>query len=229
MAQLYKILLPVFIVLCGQTTKAQDILQLWYPRHINVLPNCGATALSLDVPFTTNTVNEIKLYGLTINSNECALLYNGKVVQAQDTISLTATKPVILKIRFAAIPTNQDGLNLSFQTSIDSMAIFRRGAIQLLFKEYVISQYGLDTQHDHIVALSKTCLDSIKVYFPSGGTETGVSLFESPKSEKPIRSIWYQFGNKANNYITFSKKDIGRYFVVMSSCWSGQSFWLTIE
>lgn len=229
MAPLYKILLPVFSVMCWQTAKAQNILQLWYPDHINMLPDCNATIFDRDVPFTTNTLNEIRLYGLKINSNECTLLYNGKVVQAQDTISLTATKPAIFKIRFQGIAKNQSGLKLSFETSIDSMEIFRTGVIQLLFNEYVISQYALDKQQDPVVALSKSCLDSIKVYFPFGGTETGVSLFKSQKSVKPIRSIWYQFDNKAINYITFSKQDIGRYFVVMSSCHSGQSFWLTIQ
>jgi len=224
-----KIALLLLFAWCGQTAGAQDILQLWYPYQVNMLPACGNKAFEKNVPIITNSKKAVKLYSFKPDNNEFTLIYNGKEVREQDTISLTQTKPAILKARFKKMPANQDSLYFSFETSIDSMEIFKRGSIQLLFKEYAVSQIRFVADQEQVVELSKSCLDSIRVYYPFGGTETMIDLYNPQNLESPVRHIWYRIESNAKNYMTFSRKDIGRYYVRLSSCWTGDSFWLTIQ
>ena len=222
-----KILFTILSILCSQAAKTQDTLQLWYPYQINVLPNCSVKSFERSVPITTNSKSVVKLYSLKTNSNEYILLYNGKEVQEEDTVSLTGTKPAIFTVKFETMPKNQDSLYFSFKTNT-SKEIFKKGQIKLLFKEYNIARNEISSEKVQTVELSQSCLDSINVYFPFGGTETHISLYDPQNLQKPIKSIWYQlFSN--TNYMTFSRKDIGRYFVTLSSCWSGTEFWLTIK
>jgi hypothetical protein len=192
------------------------------------LPNCSIKSFERSVPITTNSKNVVKLYSFKPDSNEYILLYNGKEVQEGDTISLTETKPALFTVKFEKIPKNQDSLYFSLETSLDSNVILKKIDIPLLFKKYKISQNEIGPEKDQTVELSQSCLDSINVYFPYGGTETNISLYDPQNLQKPIKSIWYQvFSEK--NYMTFSRKDIGRYFVRLASCWWGAGFWLTIK
>jgi hypothetical protein len=224
-----KKLLPLCILLCWQTAKSQDIIQLWHPYSINVLPNCGLQAFEREFPITTNSKETVRLYSFKTNSSEYSLFYEDKKINEQDSISLTVSKPALFKVKFETIPKNQDSLFISFETSIDSMEIFRKGAIHLLFKEFIIPRYPFNEEKNYVVELSKSCLDSIKVYFPFGGTETSISVYNSQNEKKSLRSIWYQLGDNEKNYITFYKKDVGRYFIRQASCWTADSYWLTIK
>jgi hypothetical protein len=213
-----------------QVVKAQDILQLWYPYQLNVLPDCNTKPIVNNISFTTNSKEVVGLYSFKSNSNEFILLYNGKQVQKKDTISLSEAQPAIFEVKFDVIPRYQDSLFVSFETTIDGSKIFKKGIIQLHFKKYVITKDEISTQKEQVLELSKSCLDSIRVYFPYGGTETNISLHNNPNdTQEPIKSIWYQFGSIEKNYITFSKKDIGKYYVRLASCWWGAGFWLTIK
>ena len=224
-----KKLLPLCILLVWQTAKSQDIIQLWYPYVINVLPNCGVETFERKFPVSTNSRETVKLYSFNTNSPAFSLFYNGKKINKRDSISLTASKPALFTAKFETIPENKDSLFISFETSIDSMEIFKKGAIQLLFKDFIISRYPFDEEENYVVELTKSCLDSIKIYFPPGGTETSVSLYKSQKAKKSLRSIWFQFGDNKKNYITFYKKDTGRYFIRQASCWTFDAYWLTIK
>lgn len=224
-----KKLLPLYILLIWQTAKSQDIIQLWHPYTLNVLPNCGVQTFEREFPISTNSKETVKLFSFNTNSSEFSLFYEGKKINKHDSINLTASNPAVFKIKFASLPQNQDSLYISFQTSIDSMETFKKGTINLLFKEFIISRYPFNDEKNYVVELSKSCLDSIRVYFPYGGTETGISLYHSQNEKKSLRSIWYQLGDNEKNYITFYKKDIGRYFIRQASCWTADSYWLTIK
>ena len=224
-----KKLLPLYMLLFWQTSKSQDIIQLWHSYIINVLPDCGVQTFEREFPITTNSKETVKLYSFQTNSAEYSLFYDGKKINEKDSINLTISKPALFKIKFDRIPKNQDSLFISFETSIDSMEIFKKGKIHLLFKEFVISRYPFNDEKNYIIELSKSCLDSIKVYFPYGGTETSISLYTSQSAENPIKTIWYQFGDKGKNYITFKKEDIGCYFVTQASCWTGDAYSITIR
>jgi len=224
-----KKLLHFYILLIWQPAKSQDIIQLWYPYTINVLPICGAQTFERAFPITTNSKETVKLFSFNTNSSKFSLFYNGKKVNTQDTISLTASKPAVFKVKFESLPQNQDSLFISFETSIDSMEIFKKGTINLLFNYFIISRYPFNEEKNYVVELSKSCLDSIRVYFPFGGTETSISLYKSQNEKRSLRSVWYQLGDNDKNYITFYKKDIGRYYIRQASCWTADSYWLTIK
>lgn len=212
-----------------ETAIIQDIIQLWYPYQVNVLPNCNNKPFDRTFPFTTNSKREVSLFSFKTNSNEFILLYEDKEIKENDTISLTEKKPAIFKIRFKGVPRKQDSVYLSFETSVDSMEIFRKGSIQFLFNKYVISQDEVMDRKSQIVELSKSCLDKINVIFPFGGTETFIDLYNSKNLKKPFKTIWYEFKPNAKNYITFSKKDVGRYLVKFAAHHWGTGFWLTIK
>ncbi|MGC4102862.1 hypothetical protein [Ferruginibacter sp.] len=216
------------IILSWQTIKSQNIIQLWQPYTVNILPNCGARDFEKEFSITTNSNEAIKLYNFNTHGTEYRIFYEGKKVEEKDSISLTALKPAVFKIRFDTMPRNQDSLHLTYTTSIDSMEIFKQGYIHFLFKGFIISRFPF-TEKDYVVELSKSCLDSIRVYFPSGGTETGTRLYRSGNLKKMFRYIWYNWGDDKKSFITFYRKDIGRYLVQQASCWTADSFWLTIK
>ena len=125
-----KKLLPFYILLIWQTAKSQDIIQLWHPYTINVLPNCGIQTFEREFPITTNSKETVKLFSFNTDSPEFSLFYEGKKINKHDSISLTASKPALFKVKFESLPKNQDSLFISFETSIDSMEIFKKGNIK---------------------------------------------------------------------------------------------------
>ncbi len=224
-----KIIFSLCILLIWQTAKSQDIIQLWYPQNLNVLPNCNLKSFEREFRITTNSTQIVNLYSFITNSIEYSLFYNDKLINERDSISLTDLSPAIIKVKFEKVPQNQDTSFILFESSIDSIEIFKKGKIHLLFKEFRIPRNTSNEVKNYVVELSNSCLDSINVYFPYGGTETSISLYNSQNEEKALRSIWYSFGENEKNYITFYKKDIGRYFIRQASCWTGDLYWLTIK
>lgn len=230
MTPLHKIIFSVLLCVCTQVAKTQNIVQLWYPNEVNVLYDCNMKSFVKSIPFTTNSDEVVGLHSFKANSKKFILLYNGKQIQKEDTISLTKANSAMLTVEFKTMPKDQDSLYFGFETTINNNEVFKKGEIQLLHKKYAISNHEISEQKDQIVELSTSCLDSIQVYFPYGGTETSITLHNNPNdTQAPIKSAWFQFGSIKKNYITFSKKDIGKYYVRSISCWTGSGFWLTIK
>ena len=71
--------------------------------------------------------------------------------------------------------------------------------------------------------------DSIRVYFPNGGTVSEVSFYlDSTLKKKAFKSISYSLMD-TNNFLNFSKKDIGRYYACFGSCHWSKNFWFQIK
>ena len=90
-----------------------------------------------------------------------------------------------------------------------------------------ISVKQIRSGEEVLVNFPEKCADSIKVYFPYGGTQSGASLYADSVNEKALKSVSYGIGEEGN-YLWFSKKDIGRYYVRFGACHWGNNFWLTV-
>ena len=80
-----------------------------------------------------------------------------------------------------------------------------------------------------VISITKLGIDSIAILFPAGGTQTSISLYKSKKSTDPLRYIGFAFEDDESNLMCFSKSDIGKYYVRLTSCHWRNGFFLTIK
>lgn len=162
-------------------------------------------------------------------------MVNGKKLDPTRPLYLNKRKPLQCKLTFKRnLDKNQS--EFTFQTHHKE---FLKNKIKINYGVYSITHEPIKEGREVIVNFSQSCNDSIRVYFPYGGTVSSVSLKKDKDStsiKPPLRTISYMIGFREDyekegekNYFTFSRSDIGKYYVNFSSCHWGNNFWLTIK
>jgi hypothetical protein len=72
--------------------------------------------------------------------------------------------------------------------------------------------------------------DSLRIYFPAGGTVTHAGLYKDSLLNEEIAST-PSFGlmDNGNNFMTLNKDKTGRFFLNYGSCHWGSRMWIVIE
>jgi hypothetical protein len=197
----------------------------WFTTIISTVQNCEGDELTAKIEMNTDLKKKIKLHSFEFEGGDFTILRYGRELNKADGFYLKGGKVSEFEVKFK-IPSNIENSSIKFKTDFIQ---FLENAIKVDYGKFTISYDDIKNGKEQIVNISESCEDSLKISFPYGGSVSSVSLYkDSISTKKPYKSISYSHGED-NNSLTFSKSDIGRYYINFSSCWWENKFWLTIE
>ena len=198
---------------------------LYFPKQVGVIQTCNGQETEFDINITTNSSKKIKVFSFDVGIKDFTLFNDEKEIKKTDTLYCNEKHPLKLKGKYKI----DDSLSVSLFKFKTDDPDYLNNEIKVFYGEYFISSKEIRDRKEQVISVSESCSDSIRVYFPYGGTVSSASLYnDSTSTTKAYKSICYGFGD-ANNHLTFSKADVGRYFVSFGSCHWGNDFWLTIK
>jgi hypothetical protein len=204
--------------------KADDKISIFYDSEVGVVESCPGQIATGVIEISTNSKTQIKVYNLRINQIDYELFYNGKKLDTLNSLILTENKSIKLLFKFKIASKEPFSTKLFFHTTDSN---YLNNTIVFTLGQIAISIDDIHDSRNQTLAISEGCLDSIRVYFPIGGTLSHVNLYKDSKKEI-FKSVSY-FAMEIDTYITLSKNDTGRYLVDFSSCHWGEKFWLTVK
>ena len=224
MNYLLQILTLATFYLTPLLSAAQDSASNSVPFYVELESDFTKMGFEKKLNFTNNFDRSIKL---TYEGNRNIILeHNGLLVNYGDSFILPASGNLPFKLIMGKDPLADDLLCFLFRSDVK---VKNKDTISFCVNQFEVSSRQFMDNDSLTIELSKSNLDSIAVYFPSGGTETTISVYKTMKSKKPTHEIWYVFGMEQKNYIVFKKSDKGSHFVRLASChWAG-SIWLNIK
>ena len=199
--------------------------EIYYPGKILFSPKCVGDSIKIRLEISTNSEKDINLFGFFMSQSNYELSADGTILEKSDTVTINKNHPVKIGIRFMIDNTEIKGPVVRFRSDQTG---YQANEMNFEFGADYISVKQIRSGEEVVIDYIERCADSIKVYFPYGGTSSGASLYTDSTSKKVIKEIGYGIGEEGN-YLWFSKKDIGRYYVRFGSCHWGQDFWLTIR
>lgn len=215
--------LLVLIITTSFSTKEEA--DIWFPGRVVILENCNSRTITTEFTIKTNSRKKIKLHSFELSDTEVAVRINGKEMHSTDIVDLKKKKPLTVKLEYKRA-RNKKQEEFTFKSDQKG---FVENNIQIEYGSHYISHESVRSGKETVLSLTESCNDSIRVYFPYGGTFSGATLYKDSISfDTPYKSVSYGFGDPVN-YIKLSKKDIGRYYVRYGACHWGNSFWLDIE
>jgi len=198
---------------------------LWFPHELGVIQNCEGQEVSIKFNISTDTKKKIKLHSFEFNNNDYTVMIDNKKVDKNDTLYVNKKNSLELTLKYS-ISNLEKPKYLKFKTNLPD---YLENFIKISHGKHIISSEEIDERKEQIINVSESCDDSIIVHFPFGGTISTVSLYKDSLSSKPpLKSISYGMINY-ENYMKFSKAEIGRYYVRFSSCHWGNNFWLVVK
>ena len=131
--------------------------------------------------------------------------------EAEASFEIRKNHPAKIEIIYTRA-RKQKQYDLSFRSSLDPLKV-RTIAVQ--YGEHFFGRDDMEDSTTKVLKVSGTCNDSIRLYFPPGGTITSVIM--NRQRDTFNKAISYNFyGNP--NHITLSPADTGRYYVRFISC-----------
>lgn len=210
-------LTPFFMV-------GQDTLSNSFPFYVSVESEFTKKGFEKRLDFTNNIDRDIKL---TYEGHQAIILeHNGLPVKYGDSFILPVAGNLSFKVIMGKVPVTQNLLCPLFRS--DSK-VKGKDTISICVEQFEIPSKEFMHNESLRIELSKSGFDSITVYFPSGGTETTISVYKNREEKKPIHEIWYHSGSNQKNYIVFKKSEKGNYFITLASCHWARNVWLNIE
>ena len=204
---------------------SNDDTHLWFPRQLEVIQNCEGQEVSIKFNISTDSKEKIKLHSFEFNNNDYTIMIDNKKVNENDTLYVNKKNSLELTLKYN-ISNLEEPKYLNFKTNQSN---YLENFIKINHGNQIISSTEIKDGKEQVINVSESCNDSITVHFPHGGTITTVSLYKDSLSSKyPIKSISYEMMNY-ENYIKFSKAEIGRYYVRFGSCHWGNEFWLVVK
>lgn len=92
-----------------------------------------------------------------------------------------------------------------------------------------ITHDQLRAQKEIALLLPKTC-DSVKIYFPPGGTTTGAALFmDSTMKNKVCSTPSFAINESSLGFMTISTQMKGKFYLSYGSCHWGSQIWITLK
>jgi hypothetical protein len=198
---------------------------IWFPQEIGVVQTCNGEDVEIVVEITTESVKKIKVHSFSLGKSDFTIFEDNRALTKTDTIILSQKSPLKLKVKYK-IQSSNTPKTFIFKTNIGN---YSKNQIKLSYGNYFITTADIKAGKEQFINASGSCQDSIKVYFPYGGTVSGAKVYsDSTQTKKEYKSISYGIRDK-ENFITFTKADVGRYYVDFGSCHWGGEFWLTVK
>jgi hypothetical protein len=220
-----KILAVILTILFLTSFKPKSEVYIWFPTEVGVVQTCIGQDVEVKIEITTESIKKIKVHSFSLDQFDFSLLKDNKKLTQTDTIFLSKNRPIKLKVKFK-IQNSDKPNSFSFKTSLYK---YSTNQIKLSYGQYLVLSSDIRKGKEQFINVSESCQDSIKVIFPYGGTVSGATLYsDSTQTKRKFKSVSYGI-MEAGNFITFTKADVGRYFVEFGSCHWGAEFWMTIK
>lgn len=203
-----------------------DDTYIEFGKKLETFSNCEGDNVILELELYTNSRKKIEVHSFNFNDNDFTLEVNGKESNASETFKFNKRRPLKLKVTFKRDYNKKQEL-FKFKTNHRE---YLENSIKVEYGTYKISSKSIRKGTEQIVNISESCTDSIAISFPYGGTITSVIFYKDSLqlAAEPFKRTTYGIGDK-NNYLKFSKADIGIYHVGFSSCHWGNDFVLHIK
>lgn len=202
-----------------------NLPQLFYAEQIFLSARCFGDSLKVRLEIRTDSEKDIKLFGFFMTQKNYKLTANGHQLTKADTLTIDKNHPVEIRVRFIIDKVEMKETFVKFSSDQSN---YQSHEMKFEFGADYITVKQIRSGEEVVINFPDKCADSIKVYFPYGGTQSGASLYADSISQKSIKTVSYGIGEDGN-YLWFSKKDIGRYYVRFGACHWGNQFWMNIK
>jgi hypothetical protein len=219
-----KIFKLVFFILLFTSFKQKDEVYIWFPNDVGVVQTCNGKDAEISIEITTKSNKKIKVHSFDLDKSSFTIYKDDVEFKKIDTLILTNEKPIKLKIKYKI--STENSKKFTFNTNIKK---YFNNQVNIFYGQHIITTKDIRESKEQFINLTESCQDSIVVFFPFGGTISSATLYnDSSSTKKEYKSISYDLMEEGNS-ITFTKTDLGRYFVDFGSCHWGGEFWLTIK
>jgi hypothetical protein len=220
-----KILTVILTFLFLTSFKPKDEVYIWFPDEVGVVQTCIGQDVEIKIEITTESVKKINVHSFALGQFDFSLFKDNKPLTLTDTTFLSKNSPLTLKVKYK-IQSSDKPTTFSFKTNLDK---YSTNQIKLSYGQYMVTTSDIRSGKEQFINVTESCQDSIKVFFPYGGTVSGATLYsDTTQTKKEFKSLSYGIMEEGN-FLTFTKADVGRYFVDFGSCHWGGEFWLTIK
>jgi hypothetical protein len=220
-----KILTVILTLFFLTSFNQKDEVYIWFPDEVSVVQTCIGQDVEIKIEITTGSLKKIKVHSFALEQFDFSLFKDNKMLTQSDTIFLSKNSPITLQVKYK-IQSTEMPTSFSFKTNLKN---YLNNQIKFSYGKHLVTTNDIRESNEQFINVSESCQDSIKVFFPYGGTISDVILYsDSTQTRKEYKSVSYGYGEDGN-FIHFSKADLGRYYVDFGSCHWGGDFWLTIK
>ena len=220
-----KLLTVILTFLFLTSFKPKDEVYIRFPYEVGIVQTCIGQDVEIKIEITTESLKKIKVHSYALDQFDFIILKDNQPLARTDTTFLSKNSPLTLKVRYK-IQSSSKPMSFSFKTNLDK---YLNNKINLSYGQYLVTTSDIRTGKEQLINISESCQDTIKVIFPYGGTVSSATLYsDTTSTKKEFKSVSYHVGGD-ENFINFSKSDIGRYYVEFGSCYWRGEFWLTIK
>lgn len=221
-------IIAVSLLCMGQVipTKKKSNYSLDYPFEV-LLKSDSFGNSSANVTISTNSKKAILIDGIYPNSERYCVEFDNIRVNENDVLSLAKDKPVALKIYLLNDELERTPAILHFSSSNPDYAKnkirVQANTVDILSKDMRTGKVELE--------ISNFATDSVLIRFPYGGTISSARIWKNSERNKEdlIGSLnGYEVGSK-ENYLVWSKNDLGAFFVNFGSCHWSADFQLVMK
>ncbi len=219
-----KILSALLAILFFTSFKPKDELSIWYANEVGIVKTCNGQEVEFEFEVKTKSTEKVKIYSFNLEQLNFKIYNNNKLISVKNTLVLTKNNPIKLKVVYKIVSLK--ALAFNFKTNKKQ---YLNNKVHIIYGTHIIESGNIREEKEQFINITESCQDSISVYFPDGGTISSATVYtDSSATKKEFKSISYGIGD-SDNFITFYKSDIGRYYVDYGSCHWGVNFWLTIK
>jgi len=191
-----------------------------FPNQVIVAKDCYEDIIEGSISLFNDNETPIEIFKLKSNLLDIAFHFNDIRICEDDTLMIPSEDLLEIKFKFRN-NDNQDKL-ISYSSESNNENIIR-----INLGSYYISTEEVKSRKKKIINIKDNCSDSIKIFFPYGGTISSVSVYKNMNQTEITKSICYGFGEE-DNFIKFGKNEIGIYYIKFMSCHWGENFWLQL-
>lgn len=166
---------------------------------------------------------QMHVYNISSNAKEFKCFINKKQVSEPDTLIIPPEEILELEIEFKNT-INQTDKVIKFKT----IGSEEEHEIDIYTGSFNVTEAQQINSREKSIKISESCLDSINIFFPYGGTVSSVTIYKDSLDTNFIKETSYAY-EEGNNYIKFHKNEIGKYFVYFGTCHWDENYWLTLE
>jgi len=189
--------------------------------QIIIEKDCHGDIISGSFILYSDSYVKTEVFNLSSSICDIEFFMEGKQLQPEDILILSDFGSIEIDFEFENDKSVIKEIYFSTLTKKENVIPIHMGSFQVLNEEI---KEGLNK----IINVSGICSDSIKIFFPYGGTISSVSLHKDKDDLNYSNSISYGvFG--PNNFLTFSKADLGKHYLRFMACHWGNNFWLELK
>jgi len=186
---------------------------------------CADNMTQSTIRLYTSSDETIEIFDFRSNLRDLYITGNEYQDKNSDRIEISKEKGAELVINFH-IPSKKDQLSISFKTNESKNSFY---SIPITLNSFKITTEDIRNKSEVTLDISGSCSDSIRVYFPYGGTVSTVCVYREITEDSFIKSTGYYSG-ESDNYLTFpTSPEARRYFIRFGACHWANNFWLNLK